>query len=313
MIYGEFLMGMTANEVLDNFDSQEGANSSEVQIEVQEPKDDGVEVSLDPPSKEESKEKDWGGVPPPKYVETDDPDILARINYLTREKKTADEKREALLDHNKALAARLDDLERTVTTQKDNDAMSNLRSQLVEAQEDGDVQKVVELTEAMADLKAEQKLNVYKGEINKEENIPDQSGNVQPNSEQIKLAKQIDVYVHERDEKGDLKRPFLLEGHPDHEKAVEKAAQISQLYNLTDIDVIMKELDKSMGVGRKVSSDPSVLSTDRSINTSKKKIRLTQEQVNMSRKLGISPEEYARQMEYISKNNNSSRISISDL
>ena len=82
---------------------------------------------------------------PPKYVETDNPDIQKRINYLYKQVKSSDERNELLVEHNKKLAEKLEEIENQqrkystdIENSRDNNAIIDLKNQIRQAREDGE-------------------------------------------------------------------------------------------------------------------------------------------------------------------------------
>ena len=166
--------------------------------------------ALDPP-KEEAKS-------PPEGISEDEwdndvdfsPKQQARFNRLYRQVKEGDTITKQLASDNVVLLDKIDELNRNVTLSRGEDRMATLRQQIVQASEEGDTAKVLDLTDEIADIK---------GESNAAPEKPAKSTIPESKPEPTEAENEaVMAWAFERDTQGNYLRPWSHPGHPDYEK-----------------------------------------------------------------------------------------------
>jgi hypothetical protein len=228
-----------------------------------------------------------------KFVKTDDPAADARIRYLARQVKASDERNQQQNILIQKLNERLEQIESSQHKSAGTEALNIIKQQLKEAKEIGDIDKEIELTDRLTDLKAELKT------------IPTQK---QEAKQEQSIFSPADIaFVNELIPS----RPYLQKGHPQFEKALNTAAKIAKVYDdrgeYADIVTIMEDLHREM-TPRKPSHAEVLPGRDLTTKQTNVKIRLDETQKAIAKKLGIGEDSFRNAVK-----NKSTRVSIEDL
>lgn len=268
-----------------------------------------------------------------KFVKTEDPEVQKRINELWRKSKESEEDNQKLAKHSKdledALETVLQKLEKIESRQHKNDsqvAISRVRAQIKEAREMGDIDLEMQLEDQLLDLRDEERRltqekkkataekEQIKSEIRKEKESPPAYTDGE--------SQYINSLAEEKDEEGNLLRPWLKAGDKNFKKATELggmiAIELSRKYNsLAPLTEVMEELDKKMAKLTR-QSEPEVLSgrnLQRAVNSDKvnldKQQNFIYERLGLKSKYGIDQKTYAKRAQLIAKANSHS-VSIED-
>lgn len=314
--------------------SGESAKAQPKQAENDEV-DDADDAAGDDSGEESSGKQSQARHPGAEYVEIDDEKIQARINYLSKQAKGADESNQILrkelnemrqavkdlLAANEAISSHLTAKEQKEMDKETAETLKNLRSSLERAHLDGDEKEVAKLTEAISDFKADIKV---KTAFAQQQAQQQQTKMAARSVDNLQFTEGDVVYLQhlarEVDDEGKQLRPWLNSTHADFTKAVERANELiteaanqGKIANLADV---MVTLDKEMrkAPAKKKAGNPEVLSGDGNLTTplNSKKITLSDDEMRVARKMGLTPEVYKEQKALMSKARVASRMSISD-
>lgn len=263
-----------------------------------------VEVNAEPEAPEVKEVTDPG------RVEIKDPEVQQKFDWLWKTTQEAREESQALAEMNKNLMGRLENVEQKQNDAEASQTLQNLKEQLREAIEEGDVDRQIDLQDAMTDYKAQQRLGNTKEQV---EEKPEQPQVIHAERD-IAISNYLDTLASETNDHGQFVRPWMQPQHPKYQQAVELAAKVTKDHVSRDprgIDPakVMSEVDKLMGLQARQVGTGTVLNSDgdatiRTPNT----IKLTTAQVRAAEKMGITPERYANLM-----NSQQSTFKISDL
>lgn len=270
------------------------------QVEIIPEDKPDIEVEVDEPQPEKKPRRS-------EFVEVDDPKVKARIDDLYSQVKKSDQRNQLFQQHNleleKKLSETLDRLEKFERATKDtasNQVETELKTKLRAAREIDDFDTIQEIEDKLLDLRLERRIAEKvppKVQEKPKEPAPQER-------EFIEKAKYIELLSQERDEHGNILRPYLYDWHPDNAKASELARTIPQEFAAAgkevNIKTIMEVIDERLR-GKKQPQGKTVLSTDENDTPPRKTMKITQEEAYAARRLGITPEAYARQKQLIAK------------
>jgi hypothetical protein len=228
------------------------------------------------------------------FVETQDKAALARIKYLSKQIHASDERNKQYEVIMAEQDKKIDLLLNKFTSQEESEALKIVKSQLKEAQEHGDVEKVGELIERLTDIKTESKLKT----IPKTEARPVKA---QPQF----FSPQELQYVEELSND----REYLKPGHKDYNKAFSIAKSILDDYDskgkVLDVPELMDTIHERM---TKKPASAEVLPSNLRAPQPSAKIRLSDEQMRYAKKLGLSED----RIKTASKFSGKTRVSVDD-
>lgn len=272
-------------------------SEKEPKVEIIPDADDSVEVDIDPPKKEPRRTK---------FVKTDDPDVIERINDLYGQVKKSDAAKQMILDHNRIMeqklseyAEKLEKFERTNKESASDKVESELKSKLRTAREEHDLDTIEQIEDKLLDLRMEKRLS---GVITpKAAPIPN-TAQQQIDQRLVHNALYVENVSNEKDAQGNLVRPYLFDWHPDNKKAVDLFNSIPKEFASAgkdvDLKTIIEVLDERMK-GKKPSRSSSVLSGNDDDIPERHTVKLTSQQVYTAQRMGITPEAYARQLQLL--------------
>lgn len=276
---------MSKEELVNNLNAavtQAKEAKEEVKQEAKEANDTPQEDPQDPKEKSGSK-----------YVKTDDPEVKARLSFLSKQIHASDERNQQL----NVLVSELDKKLQTYETKQGNaetqGAIEIVEEQIAEAYKNGDFAKIPKLNRALAELTYEAK---FKESPVKTEQTQPQSPFTQAEFE----------YVQELTNE----RPYLKSGHKDYEKAAKMAAAIAGDYDKRgvniDIPTLLDKVHERMTPNK--AAEPEVLPSNLTQGGSGGKLRLSEEQIRISQRLGLTEERIKNSSKYVGKNT----VSIKD-
>jgi len=273
----------------------------EPDVEVVPEVNNDIEVVIDSP-KPEIKEPRRS-----EFVKTDDPKVLERINDLYGQVKKSDARNQMIIEHNKQLEQRLSEyvekvstLERTTKDAATNKVETELKQALRTAREENDFDRMDEI---------DGKLQVLRDERIKSTLIPQEKValKVHPQQQQyeqqlVHNATYIEYLSQEKDGVGNPIRPYLNDWHPDNQKAVELFSSIPKEFaaagKQADLKTVMEVLDERIR-GKKQAHQASVLGGDNNDAPARNVVKLTSQEVEIAKKMGIKPEAYAKQKQLL--------------
>ena len=235
--------------------------------------------------------------------------VQKRISKLTAKMREAERREKAALEYAQSVQKQLDDsskktnaldesfvseFETRVTYQE-----QSLRNSLREAIDRGDIDAQVEAQTALAKLAQDNERLAY---VKRQRE--NQAGQVAetPQPPQPQAPAQVDPKAQAWAEKNEwfgTDEPMTLTAFSIHKSLIETEGfdpQSDEYYNELDTR-IRSEFPHKFGTKKSKSSGPVVAGANRNISTSNKKsVKLTESQVAIARKLGITNEQYARQL-----------------
>lgn len=288
----------------------------------QEPKDE--------PAKAPEKSKPTKAADDDEFVEITDPAVQKRVNNLYKQVKSLEEKdkiwRKELqkqAEANEKLLQWKDEFEKGRAVEKEDREITLLRNRIRQARELGNEDEVDKLTEALIDLKTEQKLTkaqqkAYEEALHRQREAEAQQTTTNFRREDVEYMEKL------RGEKadGETLRPWLHADDKDFELAQRVAAGIADDIirkgeELT-LEKVMETLDDTMFTRRggdprsKAKGGQAAVLSSRGTTTPPRQsqVRLTNEQRHMAGKLGIPVERYAK---YVTIAQQANHVSIDDL
>jgi len=298
--------------------SQENIDDNDYQENVDNLKEFDKKETLKLPDKKE------------KFVETDNPEVQQRINELYKKTKTTEETNSLLKDEllrltesfeqrENNLQSQLKELQNRYIQEDTDKTLTKLRNEYQEAINNFEYDKALEINEKILDFKTDLKLNEL---LNKAQQ---QTNQIRQPAKQVVYNDPNDVVeanklVDEKDENGQLLRPWLQPDHPEFYNVVDIMAAISNKYirknQRPSINSVISEVDKMMGIGKNKgnSNNPlrhaPVLSSNTILGAgSEQTIKLSDLEKSYASKLGVSEKDYARMRKF----SNSGPISIDKL
>lgn len=284
-------------DTLKQLRGEPNEQSADPQIEIIPENNPDVEVQLDDSGKKEPRRSE--------FVQTDDPKVQERINDLYRQVKGSDNRNQLIMEHNRVLERKLEEytkkfeeFEKTTKRTASSQVEAELKTRLRQAREEQNLDAIEQIEDRLLDLRLEQRISDKIPQP--QPTNPQIPPNPQLEKELLRNAAYIEIISQEKDTNGQLVRDYLFDSHPDNWKAVQMFESLPKEFvaagKKPDIKLIMDTIHERIK-GRK--SQPNVLSGNGDDVQPKRTIKLTQEQVHVARKMGISPEAYARQLQHI--------------
>jgi hypothetical protein len=259
---------------------------------------------------------------PKEFVEVESPQIQKKINYLYKQVKSGGEVN-SLLRHElqkltnsleqkdineRTLAKKLFEIENRFNKQDEDSILTDLRNQYKNALDEGNYDEVQKINEKIVDFKTEQKLNAIIGKQKVvDEQVKVKSQQFYSDPQDVSDASKL---TSEKSEDGVLLRPWLQPNHPQFADVVDVVAAMSNKYirkgERPSLSSIMQEVDKMMGVNKKVTSKETtlkhaaVLSSNTTIGVSSEnqENRLSSLEKSYASKLGIDEKSYSKMKKY---------------
>jgi hypothetical protein len=281
-------------------------NERETKLETQEPKEEiKVEEVKEETKKEETEEKK-------KELEDYSEGVQKRIAKLTKKWREAERQKEAALQYAKQVMADQQGLKTKLKTIEPNyvnamegrvtSGLQAAQSALARAREAGDIAAEVEAQKAIA------RLGVEEARV---ANLKKAAENKAPEPRDRTLEEVIAPQTQPSDPKAEAwaeKNPWFgtdnamtYTAFDLHKKLTEEEgfdAQSDEYYAEIDKRIRLDFPHKFGKTEATVTTKPTqtVASAKRSVNTSRKTVRLTPSQVTIAKKLGVPLEEYAKQL-----------------
>lgn len=270
---------------------------SDVEIIPESNKDEDIEIEVSKERKKEPRRSE--------FVETDDPKIKERINDLYRQVKGADSRNQMIIEHNRLMEQKLaeyeekvNQLEKQTKIEITNKVETELKTRLRVAREEHDLDTIEQIEDKLQGLRDEKLKSSLAPLPLKSTPNPAQK---EFDQRMVHNAAYLQNLSEEKDAVGNLKRPYLYDWHPDNHKAVELFQSIPQEFaaagKQADMKTIIEVLDERMQ-GKKRQA-VGVLSGNDDDIPDRKTIRLTQEQLYVANRMGLTKEQYAHQLSLI--------------
>lgn len=243
------------------------------------------------------------------FVETDDPKVIERINDLYGQVKKSDARNQMILDHNRLMEEKLSEyqnklaeLENNTKARASDQVENELKVKLRQAREEHDLDTIEQIEDRLLDLRLEKRL----ASTTPQAKPATQSNPVQQQLDQqfVHTATYVQHLSNEKDERGNLIRPYLFDWHPDNHKAIQLWKSIPQEFEAAgkqaDIKTIMEALDERMK-GKKPKSFSGVLSGENADAPERRTVKLNEEELYVAKRMGLKPEAYARQKQLLGR------------
>jgi len=284
------------SEQIEVTDAQDPTEEIEIPTqEVDIPK--LVEASKNPPPKQEPEEEKAEKFDPKKdWVEFSTPEQKAKFDYMYKQTKNADTRNAMLMDLLQKQQEQLDSITGRFTQEDENIAEQAIQGKIRDAVEEGDTD---------AQTKAIDELVKYRlSKLGQEKTKKSVNEAPQYDPQDVRT---VEDFAYETTPKGDLKRPWLHQDHPDFLSAVQKAQTIaSQLgaKNPNDpalVYKVLQRLDDEMTPPSRVapkgnSRAPDPMATSNLTQQANRgTIKLSRAELDICKKLGVDPKNYHAQ------------------
>lgn len=242
--------------------------------------------------------------PGTEFADFKDPKDAARFKRIYGHVKRSDriigtmaEDARVLYNANQKLTDRLAALETHLVNKGASDSLIWLQTERRTAVEAGDLARVADLSDKIADVKLRSEV----GRLTQPRQAPlVQMAQPQQDFLGPDLQSALKDWAGEKDKSGAFIRPWAQETHPKFRRAVEMAAAVlnDPEFQGEDSDSVLNEVDRLMG---QVKQSSATVLSGKEHATEPKGPKLTAEQVTVARKMGVSPERYAAQMQIYRK------------
>ncbi len=229
------------------------------------------------------------GFDPNERVEITDPKVQAKLNNLYKQTKMSDARNKLMLDANKQLLEKVNELEKRFSQTDHAEAERILTSRLREARAEGDEEKELKILNELVDFRADSKIN---------QRVAKQKPTAEPIQADPEVRYVLEL-AEEVDDAGAPVRPWLNAQNPQYRSAAIQAEIIGQrmLAETGEIDIptVMQELDKAMAkrpTQRPNTRQPDPMGGNLTNRNSAPKLKLSPDEAEICAKLGIKPEAY---------------------
>jgi hypothetical protein len=249
----------------------DGQQSAEEQVEETKP------APKDLPSDQE-----WD------HVEFDEK-TQRRFNRVYAEMKEQKRLVGQMASDNKKLLDRLENMESSQRESAISQRISDLRTSEKEALESGDYERASAVRDQITDLRVEAKIPKAPP---KEE--PEVDVNAAQDRWMSENGPRINQWVNERDEKGNLLRPWADPGHEEHDTALAAAKVVMEQNLNTDIETVLQKIDKVNGrVIAQAKRPAAPVLSGGNAPPKKEKTKISEDERKIAAAMGVSPERYA--------------------
>ena len=236
-----------------------------------------VEAKTDPDGTEWVDDQEWGS-----------PKAKARFERVYGHLKSGERKFQELQKHNQLLAAKLEELIAKHDTAEVNTRVGQIQAAIADAKNKGDAKAEAHLQVMLTqELQPKQRQAIPVPQIT--DDVPT-----------LDLS-EAQAWEAETDTDGNFLRPWAQPSHPRYGEVHRLTTQLIGDPGFgSDVPKILAEIDKRMGTKkpqRRAPGPGALTSGGRPAST--KGIELTAEQLNVARKMGITPQDYAKQVKLL--------------
>lgn len=198
-------------------------------------------------------------VPKEEWERVDIPEELQpRFNRLYRQVKESKSVTDQLVEDNRKLIEKIDKLQQSHDASKVEDTLSVLNQQLEEAVDLGDTDAVKDLTNKIA----EQKIALNGATPAPDRTEPESGDQQQSGPRKLDLTPEqemtIQKWAFERDDQGNMLRPWSIPGDPGYDEFLKEAQVAAQ--ETDDVEEALEILDSRFKAKRRKPTAASVLS-----------------------------------------------------
>ena len=248
-------------------------------------------------SEEQGQPEGWEQIDYDKLQPDVRPVVEARIGRLYGQVKEGQRVMNQLADDNKTLLGRLKGIEDNIQTGRTGD----IKAELKQAAEAGDYERIATLTEELVKTtsKAAEETAPQKKET------PGESGTQNPVDVTEHMSADEEAFVAawyaEKDGNGNPIRPWANQGHQDFQAAANVFTMNWNRPSVKDqgVKAVLAEVDRVMGTQKPAQKNASVMrssSSGPSSGTNQSKSKLTTEQRQAAELLGVSEEDYSKEV-----------------
>lgn len=256
-----------------------------------------VEDAVEPAAEEAVEQKQFD--PKTDKVDFSTPEQQEKFNHVYKQMKMSDARNQMLNDMLQTQQKRLEDLEGRFKNTDAAEAEHMLLQKIKVARDSGDDAAEIAAINELTDFKVDKKLS--------ERAKPQQA---QVNYQEVQDTNYVASLMQETDSTGNPLRPYLYEGHPDFENSVNMLERISQKYvgdpqavpkSLAELDHFMKaKMTNTQKPSGPPARTPNPMQGGNLTNVNKKTtIKMTKQELDIARKLGIDPKRYAAKRDEI--------------
>jgi hypothetical protein len=220
------------------------------------------------------------------------PEQKRRFDRIYHNMKEYERDNSALRQHIAQLTEAVNNMQAGSAQQQEASQKQRLMQQLLQAKEAGNVALEVQLQGELATVGQK---------VPKPIPLPPP-----PQTQNADIAA-VEQWSRELGPDGSFRRPWALEGHSRYTEAYNLVASLVTDPRFTgNTDAILAEVDRRMGVSQGQPRPPgaTVLGSGGQVRPQvDSEVQLTPDELNMARKFGISPRDYAAQMKMIGQGN----------
>lgn len=225
-------------------------------------------------------------------VDFSTPEQEAKFNYVYKQVKMSDARNAMLTEMLQTQQSQLDDLKTRFSNTDSADAEKMLFNKIKSARDSGDDAAEFAALNELVEFKADKKISAFK---------PQPQQPPQINNE----TQYITGLIQETDDSGAPLRPWLQEGHPDFMTAVNlletkispqfKGDPLYLQKSMYELDQIMRnKMTDTPPKQQAQTRTPNPMQGSNLTNVTKKPtIKMTRQELDIARKLGVDPKKYA--------------------
>lgn len=288
------------NDVVTEQPNAQAGTVNEVELEIVEatPEQEESVSTGSPPTASPARAFD----PKTDKVEFNTPEQQKKFDYIYKQTKMSDARNNMLTDLLQKQQEKLDTLEGRFKQTDSADAERMLATKIKQARDSGDDYAEIAATTEMVNFLADKKISER---VNKS---PQQIPQLPQDSPE---AKYVEAIINEKDTSGQSVRPWFNEQHPEFNNALSTLEEIKYKYAgdpfaipraLAEVDQIMRArmTTQKPAMPQTPSRAPSPMQGGNLTNVKQKTtIKMTRQELEIARKLGVDPKAYAARRDTI--------------
>ncbi len=271
--------------------TQNQQSNSEIEAVEVEAQDTTEDVAEQQDEGQERPASEQDGFDPKERVEITDPKVQRKFNDVYKQMKMSDARgkmKDSMLE--KAME-KIAELESRFSQTDHAEAERILTSRLKEARELGDEDKADKILQEIIDFRVDSKLK----------RVEQKAPVVQQPTLDDPDVQTVVAFAQETDVRGNLLRPWIAEGHPQHKNAMKLAGALAMEVNAelgyVDVGEVMQRMDNAMkpkATPQGNSRAPDPMRGNLTNNSAKGKLKLSSQELAAAQKLGVKPEDYLK-------------------
>lgn len=230
-------------------------------------------------------------------VDFSTPEQEAKFNYVYKQVKMSDARNQMLTEMLQTQQGQLDELKTRFSNTDSADAERVLLTKIKTARDSGDDAAEIAAFNELVDFKADKKLNAFR--------------QPSPPPQQNQETNYISGLMQETDDAGQPLRPWLQEGHPEFMTAVNlletkispkfKGDPLFLQKSMYELDQVMRsKMTEQPPKTQPQLRAPNPMQGSNLTNTKQKTtIKMTRQELDIAKKLGVDPKRYAAKREEI--------------